>query len=82
MNHIDEDLEIDEFEIERTGDHRFIEDLKVISYPFDKYKIKIMLTPYNEFVGIKEIEIDKDFRSYKEKIATKGFHDVDEFYPE
>ena len=70
------------FEIERTGSHGLTENYKTITYPFDKYLIKVQLTPYNEFVGITEIEIDKDFLSYARKVISKGFHDVDEFYTE
>ena len=57
-------------------------DYKVLVYPFDKYEIKITLTPTNEFVGITEVKINKDFLSHKEKMTSRGVHDVDEFYRE
>lgn len=53
-----------------------------IIYPFDKYEVTVELTPDNKFIGISEIKVNKDFRSYKQRIITKGFHDVDEFYKE
>ena len=67
-----------------TGSHDKSEDedYKIIRYPFDKYQIKIKLTPTNEFIGIIEVKINKEFLSHKQKIASKGYHDVDEFYPE
>jgi len=53
-----------------------------VVYPFRKYEITVRLTPDNEFIGIVEVKINKDFISYKQRLATKGFHDVDEFYRE
>lgn len=65
-----------------TGSHGDVDDFKIISYPFDKYQIKIKLTPTNEFIGIVEVKINKDFLSHKQKTTLRGFHDVDEFYRE
>lgn len=65
-----------------TGSHDLIEDYKIINYPFDKYQIKVKLTPNNEFIGIIEIKINKEFLSHKQKIVSKGYIDVDEFYRE
>jgi hypothetical protein len=65
-----------------TGSHGDIDDFKIIPYPFDKYQIKVKLTPTNEFIGIVEVGINKDFLSYKQKTTLRGFHDVDEFYRE
>ncbi len=61
-----------------TGQH--VESCKTIVYPFDKYDIVMRLTQNNEFVDVIEVRIRKDFLSYKQKIARKGFHDVEEFY--
>jgi len=55
---------------------------KVIVYPLDKYLIKIKLTPSNEFIEIIEIKVNKSFLSHKQKMTSKGYHDVDEFYRE
>lgn len=65
-----------------TGSHEAPEKYKLIVYPFGKYLITIKLSPNNEFVGIEEVKINKDFLSYKQKIPSKGFHDVEEFYRE
>ena len=71
-----------EFKEEGTGSHDVSKNYKTIIYPFDKYQIKIKVTPNNEFIGITEVKINKDFLSYKQKIALKGYHDVDEYYRE
>lgn len=65
-----------------TGNHGDMDDFKIIHYPFDKYQIKVKLTPTNEFIGIVEVGINKDFLSYKQKTTLRGFHDVDELYRE
>lgn len=68
-----------------TGSHKLpeeSEEYKIITYPFDKYQVKIKLTQDNEFVEIIEIKINKEFLSYKQKISSLGYHDVDEFYRE
>lgn len=53
---------------------------KVKTIPFDKYRVKVVLSPSNEFIGIEEIEINKDFLSLKQKIRNRHFHDVEKFY--
>lgn len=65
-----------------TGGRDKPEDYKTIIYPFDKYQIKIKLSSSNEFIGIIEVKINKEFLSYKQKIASQNFHDVDRFYRE
>lgn len=65
-----------------TGSHNISDDYKIETIQFGKYEIKVILTPYNEFIGIAEIALNKDFLSYEQKIAIKGFHDVDDLYPE
>ncbi|MBM2813960.1 MAG: hypothetical protein HW421_722 [Ignavibacteria bacterium] len=64
------------------GSQGFIDENKIISYIFDKYQINVKVTSNNEFIGITEIKINKEFLSHKHKITTKGYHDVDEFYKE
>jgi hypothetical protein len=82
---MDLDTEIFDYNIAKnqgTGGYDISNDYKTIIYPFDKYQIKIKLTQDNKFIGITEIKINKDFLSHKQKIASLGFHDVDEFYRE
>ena len=51
-----------------------------ITYPFGKYNVTVKVSKDQKFVGISEIRINKDFRSYKQKLVPKGFHDVEDFY--
>ena len=55
---------------------------KTLDYKFGKYIIKIALSDNNEFRGITELKINKDFLEFKKKSTPKGFHDVEEFYKE
>jgi len=82
MNFQKKDYNYGNFRNQGTGGYDLPDDYKIIIYPFDKYEIKIKLTPSNEFIGIIEIKVNKEFLSYEQKITPKGFHDVDEFYPE
>lgn len=65
-----------------TGSHDSSTEYKTINFPFDKYLIKVKLTPDDKFIGIIEIKINKDFLSYEQKATPKGSHDVDEYYRE
>ena len=78
----EENYDYAKFKKAGTGSHDVPENYKTIIYPFDKYQIKIKVTPNNEFIGITEVKINKDFLSYKQKTSIKGYHDVDKFYPE
>ena len=77
-----DDYEINHFKNRGTGSHEDFEEYRIITYPFDKYEIKIKLTSSNEFIGIVEVKINKEFLLHKQKIVSKGYIDVDEFYRE
>lgn len=76
------DFDYDKLKNQGTGSHEEPDDYKIVVYPFDKYQIKVKLTTSNEFIGITEVKINKEFLSHKQKVASQGFHDVDEFYRE
>ncbi|MGC1119621.1 MAG: hypothetical protein WBA22_00885 [Candidatus Methanofastidiosia archaeon] len=81
------DLDADEFGYDTlkdngTGSHAKFDDYRIIVYPFGRYQIKVKVTPANEFIGIVEVGANRDFLSYKQRIASSGGHDVDEFYSE
>jgi hypothetical protein len=82
MDLYENEYDYDTLKDQGTGSHAESNDYKIIVYPFDRFHIKIKLTPSNEFIGIVEVGINKDFLSYKQKIASSGEHDVDEFYRE
>lgn len=67
--------------LDATGNHQN-GDFKTIVYPFDKYEIKVKLSMDNKFIGIVEIKLNKEFLSFKQKMASQGVHDVDKFYRE
>jgi hypothetical protein len=57
-------------------------DYVTLKYPFEKYVITVKLTSDGRFVGIEEVVINKDFRSYKQSIPQKIFRDIDKYEPE
>ena len=59
-----------------------VEKTKLISYPIDKFIVKVILTENDKFVGIEEISINKEFLDLKQKISSYNIHDVEEFYEE
>lgn len=65
-----------------TGSHSDSKETKIVSYPFGRYNIKIELTSANEFLGVVEVGIDKEFIAHKRAMIPKGYHDVEEFYPD
>jgi len=65
-----------------TGDSSLTQETRTIVYPFERFNITVKVSPSNEFVGITEVEINKEFMSYKQKIAQQGYHDVEQFYKE
>ena len=65
-----------------TGEDLRAENYKVINYCVGKYNVKVVLSPTNEFLGIAEVAVNADFRSYEQKAARVGVHEIDEFYRE
>ena len=55
-------------------------NIRILDYPFGQYMIKVAIDENNQFQGILEISQAKDFRSLKQKIASVGFHDVEDLY--
>lgn len=62
-----DELDHENFWSNGTGSHAQFPDYKIIEYPFDRYQIKIMVTPRNEFIKVLEVKLNKDFLSYKTK---------------
>lgn len=65
-----------------TGDLGEGYDYQIVSYPFDRYEIKVKLDPSNKFIGITEVKLNKNFLSHRQRIGTQGYIDVDEYYQE
>ena len=47
---------------------------------YGKYEITVELSLDDKFIRIVELKFNKDYRDYKQKIASTGLLDVDEFY--
>jgi hypothetical protein len=63
-----------------TGSHENFVESKTIDYPFHQFIVKIQINESNQFLGITEISINKEFINYKLSSMHKEYHDVDEFY--
>ncbi len=61
-----------------TGSPHLVE--RIESVQFDMYTIKVRLGKDNEFLGIVEVGVSKDFRSLRQRIESTGSHDVSDFY--
>lgn len=53
---------------------------RIITFPFGKYEVKIILNNKNEFVDIAEIRINKDFLSYEQEKRLKTLPDEGDTY--
>jgi hypothetical protein len=62
-----------------TGSHDF-DETQFIKYKLGKYEITVEVTLDNKFIGITEIKVNTDFRSYHQKIASTKAFDVEEYY--
>jgi hypothetical protein len=63
-----------------TGSQDLAKEYKIAVIPFGKYEITLRLPLETESVEILEVKVNKDFLSYEQKKASKGFHDVEDFY--
>lgn len=62
-----------------TGSHDF-DETQFINYKLGKYEITVEITLDNKFIGITGVKVNKDFRSYYQKIASTKVLDVEEYY--
>lgn len=62
-----------------TGSHDELDKWRTISYPFDKYHIKIKLDSQDKFIGVEEISVDKEFISNKQKFLDY-YEDASKYY--
>ena len=78
--HLDES-ETDEREDRGTGSFGPSGGYITRIYPFNQYLITLKLAPDGTFIGIEEVRVNKDFRSYKQKVSQKIIRYVDEYEP-
>lgn len=62
-----------------TESEKLSKRIKIIEYPFERYIIKVRLSLENEFLGITEIKINKDFRSIENRLRNVRVHNLEEF---
>ena len=72
----------DSFVSQATGSTGESGEYKIISYTFDIYEIKVKLSPTNEFLGIVEVKVNRDFLSYKQRLSRQSYIDVSKYYRE
>ncbi|HUW31934.1 MAG TPA: hypothetical protein VM223_10005 [Planctomycetota bacterium] len=53
---------------------------RLVVYPIGPYEVVLQFSRDDEFQGVVEVRVNTDFRSFRQKIASSGYHDVDEFY--
>ncbi|MFA5055242.1 MAG: hypothetical protein WC562_03590 [Dehalococcoidia bacterium] len=73
-------FDYDSFTQDATGSSK--QDYKIISFPFEKYEIKVKVSPSNEFIEITEVTVNKDFLSHKQRLNIRQSIDVDKYYRE
>ena len=65
-----------------TGSVGNIDDYRIIRYQFDKYEIAVVVDSNNRFMGICEVAIKRDFLSPRQRMATRSYIDLDDYYKE
>ncbi len=63
-----------------TGGLIFGQNIEYITVSFGKYVVKVRVNEKNEFLGIEEIGVDKEFLSLEQRNASLGSSNVDQFY--
>lgn len=76
------EYDYDSFREQGTGGRGEGYDYQIVSYPFDRYEIKVKLSPSNQFIGITEVKLNKSFLSHSQRIGTQNYLDVDKYYRE
>lgn len=72
----------DSFIAQSTGKRSESEDYRILTTTFDRYDIKIKVSPENEFIEVLEVKINKDFLSQKQRMGVQSYLDVDKYYRE
>jgi hypothetical protein len=63
-----------------TGSVGEVAENRIITCPFGRYEVKIILNNKNEFVDIAEIRINKEFLSYEQEKRLKMLPDEGDTY--
>lgn len=66
---------------DRTGSHDSRPNFRLVQFPIDRFEIVVRLSESNQFMGIEEIRVNKEFMEFAKK-SPRGYHDVDDYYRE
>jgi hypothetical protein len=55
-----------------------LDEFVSVTYCFQKYEIIMKLTTDGKFVGIEEVRINKDFRTFKQQTPQEIFKHIEE----
>lgn len=61
-----------------TGGNELKGIYKYVDYPFGKYLIRVKLDNNGEFDSIVEVQINKDFLNYQQKLDNTGWIQIEE----
>lgn len=70
------------FTAQSTGSVSEGQDYEILTVTFDKYEIKIKVSPKKEFLEILEVRVNQDFLSQRQKLGAQSYVDVDKYYRE
>ncbi len=56
------------------------QEIEYITIPFGKYMVKVRVNGKNEFLGIEEISVDKEYLSFDQRVKSTGHFDVEKYY--
>jgi hypothetical protein len=73
---LDEESKTPKLKDNGTGSKPVDEFISIV-YPFEKFEIVVKITTDGKFVGIEEVRINKDFRSFSQMKSQKIFEHVD-----
>lgn len=65
-----------------TGGQAMAPSTRLVKCVLGRFEVTVILSGSNEFLGIKEIAVQKDFRSHEQRLAGSRVHEVDEYYKE
>lgn len=72
------------FNLSDTGESgirgEYGERSRLIECPLGDYEALVRVSEDGRFMGVAEIRVNKDFRSFPQRMASAGHHNVEQFY--
>ncbi len=63
-----------------TGSLSSGQDYKIVTLQLGKYTVKVRVSGTNEFLGIDEISVNKEFLTIDQQVNTDEYIDVEKYY--